>query len=130
MKFTFPEPPTPSRFLQGIAPLRTTWEYRVASIAVAAQLVIGGPVILWYWRRLPPLVPLWYSQPWGQDRLASPWFLLLPLGTSIVIYIVNLMTVVRLSAEHPTFARVLFLTSGLVSCLSVILVIRILTLVG
>ena len=130
MKFTFPKTPTPNDFLLGISPLRSTWEYRVASAAAAVQLLIGGIAILWFWRHLPPMVPLWYSRPWGEDRLVSPWFLLLPLGAAIFIYGANIAIVVRTSADHPMFARVLFLTSALVSCLSAILVIRIVTLIG
>lgn len=130
MKFTFPTTQTPERFLQGISPLRQTWEYRMATIAVISQLIIGAITILWFWRHLPPAIPIWYSRPWGEDRLASPWFLWLPLGSAVLIYIINIFAVVRFSAEHPMFARVLFLTSGLISCLSVILVIRIVTLVG
>lgn len=130
MKFTFPKTPTPTEFLLGIGPLRNTWEYRFAAITAALQLVIGSIAILWFWRQLPPAVPLWYSRPWGEDRLVSPWFLLLPLGVAIVVYAVNIAIVVRTSADHPMFARVLFLTSALVSCLSAILVVRIVTLVG
>jgi hypothetical protein len=130
MKFTFPDAPVSAHFFLGVPSLRRTWEYRVASAAVAAQLIIGITTILWFWRRLPPAVPLWYSRPWGEGRLASPWFLLLPLGTAGIIYGLNLAMIVRFSADHPMFTRVLLLTSCLISCLSVILVVRIVTLVG
>lgn len=130
MKFILPTTQTPEQFLQGIAPLRATWEYRLATIAVLAQLIIGGGAIVWFWRHLPPAIPLWYSRPWGEDRLASPWFLFVPLGASILIYGGNIVAVVRLASNHPMFARVLFLTSLLVSILSVVLVIRIVTLVS
>ncbi len=130
MKFTFPTAPVPSQFLSGIGPLRRTWEYRLASAAAASQLIIGGIAVLWSWRHLPPAVPLWYSRPWGEDRLTSPWMLMLPLGMAIIVYAINVAIVVKRSADHPMFARALFLTSILVSCLSAFLVIRIVTLVG
>ena len=130
MKFTFPTPPEPSHFFLGMGTLRRTWEYRLAYVAVIAQIVIGGLAILLYWKHLPPAVPLWYSKPWGEDRLASPWLLLLPMGIAIIVYAANMAIVVKNSAEHPMFARVLFLTSVLISCLSAFLVIRIVTLVG
>lgn len=130
MKFTFPKTPTPNEFLLGIGPLRETWEYRFASVTAVLQLLIGGGAIAWFWRQLPPAIPLWYSRPWGEDRLVSPWFLFLPLGVAIVVYAINIALVIRTSTDHPMFARVLFLASSLVSCLSAIAVVRIVTLVG
>lgn len=130
MKFTFPTNETPEKILQGIGPLRNTWEYRAASIATLIQLIIGALTLLIFWRHLPPKVPLWYSMPWGEDRLTSPWMLFLPILVSLVVYAGNIIAVVRLSADHPMFARVLFLTSLLVSILSLILVIRVVTLVN
>ena len=76
----------PQHLLQGIGLTRTTWEYRWATNAVWTQFIVGGTVIAWFWKTLPPQVPLWYSKPWGDERLASPWFLFLPLLSSIIVY--------------------------------------------
>lgn len=129
MKFTFPTN-TPTQFFREITPLKKTWEYRAATIAVITQLIIAGAAIAWFWRNLPPAIPLWYSRPWGDDRLVSPWFLLLPIGTSLLIYILNALVVVRVLSDHPMFARALYLTSVLVSVLSGFLIIRIILLVA
>ncbi len=129
MKFTLPSK-SASDMLQTISSLRGTREYRLASIAVMGQFVIGTMFILWYWRFLPPQVPLWYSQPWGEERLTSPFFLFLPLLSAAFFYIINIITVSRHVQDHPIFARVLFLTSALVSFLSVIIVVRIVTLIS
>lgn len=129
MKFTFAANQTQHYLLQGIGSLRRTWEYRTASAAVILQGILGVVTIAWSWRHLPPAVPLWYSRPWGEDRLASPWFLFLPIGTAILIYSINLIAVTRIGVNHPMFARVLFITSLLVSCLSIVLIIRIVSLV-
>lgn len=129
MKFT-PPVTLPQNLLQGIGSTRTTWEYRWATNAVWTQMIVGSMVIAWFWRSLPAQVPLWYSRPWGDERLASPWFLFLPLVSSIIVYVVNLTAVVRFAGSHPMFARVLLLTSMLISLLSGIMVIRIVTLVS
>ncbi len=125
-----PYVPLSQRLFQGIGSARTTWEYRWATNAVVSQFLIGSAVIAWYWRSLPPQVPLWYSKPWGDERLASPWFLFLPLVSAVVIYLVNLTAVVRFADNHPMFARVLLLTSILISILSGFMVIRIVTLIS
>ncbi len=128
MKFT-PPVSLPENLLQGIGSTRVTWEYRWATCAVWVQLIIGGIVLAWYWRNLPPQVPLWYSRPWGNERLASPWSLLLPLLSSVIVYSINLAAIVRFTGDHPVFTRVLLLTSVLISVLSGIIVVRIITLI-
>ena len=44
-------------------------------IAVAATVMTGG--VIWVWgKNLPPQIPLFYSLPWGEEQLASPWEIL------------------------------------------------------
>ncbi len=129
MKFILPLQ-KPGAFFQEWNSIQTTWEYRFASIAALTQFVICGIALLWFWRSLPPKIPLWYSRPWGEERLTSPFFLLLPPLTALVFYSINRMALTKSAADHPMFARVLSLTSVLVSVLSVIIVIRIVTLVS
>ncbi|MCJ7827846.1 hypothetical protein MUP65_01730 [Patescibacteria group bacterium] len=45
-----------------------------------AICLTGGLIIFIYWKRLPPEIPLFYSQPWGEAQLSSlNTFFLLPL---------------------------------------------------
>lgn len=104
-------------------------EYRYATGAVFLQGIIGAISIIWYWRILPPKIPLWYSKPWGGERLASPYFLALPIVSAITVYLINTLIVSRHVSEHPLFARALFLVSTLVSLLSVGIVVKIITLI-
>jgi len=79
---------------------------------------------------LPPLVPLWYSRPWGADQLTHPlWLFILPAG-SMALYVVNRAIGVYLTAEYLIFTQMAFLTSLLVSLLSFIAVVKILFLVS
>lgn len=116
--------------LEGVATLRGTREYRMAKSSALIQFVIGNLVIGWYWRVLPPLVPIWYSTPWGADRLASPYFLFLPPILALGIFGLNNKVIATFGVNHPLFARILYLVSSLVSALSLIIVVRIVTLVS
>jgi len=129
MKVIFPFK-NPGGIFQDLNNPHATWEYRLATIAVFTQLIIGAAALLWYWRFLPPKIPLWYSRPWGEERLTSPFFLLLPLFNSLVVYGLNQIIIVTSVHEHPMFVRVLYLTSLLISILGAIIVIRIVTLVS
>lgn len=129
MKFTFSTRKTQEEILRGIGPFRQTWQYRLATWGVIGQAIISAGALVWYWRRLPPAVPVWYSMPWGSDRLAPPWFLLLPVAASAVIYVANSVLVARTANAYPMFVRILFMTSFLVSVLGTIFVLRVITLV-
>ncbi len=115
--------------MRGIGSYRSTWHYRGATAAVIAQAVIGTGTLIWHWRLLPPQVPLWYSRPWGNDRLAEPIFLTVPILLSIIIYVSNLAAISKFAGAHPMFARILLMTSIFVSALSCVMVVRIVTLV-
>lgn len=129
MKFTLPIQKADG-LLAGLRYEDATWENRAAKIAVISQVVIGGIVLAWTWRLLPPKIPLWYSKPWGEERLVSPFFLLLPILTAFVVYLINHAMVAKSAHDHPMFARVLSLTSLLISVLSTIIIIRIVTLIS
>lgn len=96
----------------------------VALLAVASIIMIGA-----YWKMLPPLVPLWYSRPWGSDQLAPPVFLFFLPISSITIHLINLAFAMYITTEYLVFTQSLFLSSLIVSLLSFIAVIKIIFLV-
>lgn len=46
-------------------------------------------LFLVFYRKLPPEIPLFYSRPWGELQLASPWLLLILPALSLFIVIFN-----------------------------------------
>jgi hypothetical protein len=103
-------------------------------ISVVNRLVVGLTaasiaVIAWFWRFLPPLVPLWYSRPWGEDRLATPaWLFVLPAG-ALVWYAVSIIIATYVTREYLTFTQILLLTTLLGAILSFVTLVKILFLV-
>lgn len=114
----------------------------------ARDLILSSnPVILWSKRltistnilsflivgitftKLPPLLPLWYSMPWGETRLVAPiWLFILPLVT-FFIQILNLLVSLKLPDEFLLFTQLLGLTSFIVSLMSIITLVNIILLV-
>lgn len=127
MKLQFPNVRR-TDFLETTPSLRSTWTFKVSSYAVILHACISTLWLLIFWRELPPRVPLWYSRPWGTDRLVPPIYLCIPIGASILLYAINIFIANKLSLDHPIFARVLFLSSALVSIMSTIVIIRIIAL--
>jgi len=57
-------------------------------IALGLVLVMLG-LFVGFYQKLPPEVPLFYSRPWGEAQLASPWFLLTLPALSLFITVLN-----------------------------------------
>ena len=129
MKITTAAKP-PAWLFPNLGDIRLTREFQWAKRAVIIQFLIGGVVLMMYWKTIPPSIPLWYSRPWGEDRLASPYFLILPLLSAGLIYFINLTIISKVSKDHPMFARILLLTSVATSLIAVMIVTRVVLLVS
>jgi hypothetical protein len=109
--------------------VKNNWILQVVNKSVVACVVVSILFIVWRWGYLPPMVPLWYSRPWGADQLASPlWLFLLPLG-GMLIYFINLTVGMYITAQYLIFTQILFLSSLLVNVLSLVTLVKILFLV-
>lgn len=109
--------------------LSTHWVVRIANIGTLVFVGVSIIALLMVWKNLPPQVPVWYSQPWGEEQLAHPgWLFLLP-ASSIAWYATNVIFSVYMTMEYRVFAQLLFLSSLIVSFLSFLTLMHILVLV-
>jgi hypothetical protein len=109
--------------------IQNNWLIQLVTKFVAFFLIASLAAIAWKWNHLPPLIPLWYSRPWGIDQLAKPfWLFILPLG-GLLIYFMNLFIVMYVTAEYLIFTQVLFISSFIVNLLSFITLITILFII-
>lgn len=105
------------------------WFLNLVHKFILALFVLSIGILIWKWRALPPLVPIWYSRPWGASQLASPyWLLILPLA-SIAFYAVDLLVSIYVTSEYLIFTQILFLSSLIVSVLSFVALLKIIFLV-
>lgn len=96
--------------------------------AGVASTTLALAVVLLSWQKLPPDVPLFYSRPWGEEQLANPVLILLPLGLGTLALLVNL---VFASLQEDSFLkRVLILGGTTAAILLAITIIRIVLLVS
>lgn len=101
------------------------WSHKIVGFSTLLQL----SVLALAWSRLPPLVPLWYSKPWGTDQLAPPIFLsVLPL-ISMLTHLINTSIAMYITTDYLIFTQSLCLSSVIVSVLSLISIVKIIFLV-
>lgn len=76
------------------------------SLFYLSQLVtllgLGAQLALYFYKRrfLPPLVPLWYTLPWGEGQLAQPSFLLIIPGLTFILGQINSLLVWKLAKKQ------------------------------
>ncbi len=85
-------------------------------------------LIILAFSKLPPLIPLWYSKPWGPDRLAHPlWLFIFPIS-SIIWYCLDVLLAVFITREYLVFSQLLLTSSVIVSIVSFFSVIKIISI--
>lgn len=86
-------------------------------------------MLMFFWPKLPPQIPLWYSKPWGTEQLASPAFLfILPIGSGL-FYTFNYLIGKYLTHEYLIFTQSLFISSLIMSFLSFLSLLKIILII-
>lgn len=87
-------------------------------------ILIPLPYILFYYRNLPPYLPVFNQLPWGIPRLAPPWGVFFPTLISLCILIANLIFSSFLYKKTPLVSRMLAVISFIVALLTLLFVFR------
>lgn len=92
-------------------------------------LSLGCLIFMIQLRNLPPVLPLFYNRPWGEDQLAQPLSLFIFLFFGIILFLGNTYISLVVSAKNILLSRLIMWVSVLSSLLLVITIIRIIILV-
>lgn len=101
-------------------------------IAFQLGLVFGIvqiALLFYFWRRLPPQLPLFYSRPWGEEQLTSPLVILILPGLSIAIVLINLAINVFIAPKEILMRQIISITAAVFSLLCLITLAQIVRLV-
>ncbi len=104
---------------------QNTNPFRLALLLVALQFFL----IFYYFDRLPPQVPLYFSLPWGENRLSTPSNLLLFPSLGLIFLIFNSFFAGLLSEDHKLLQHTCLIISLLFSLFASLALIFILRLV-
>ncbi len=98
---------------------------RVGFLSLGLQVLILGAMF----NRLPPEVPLLYSQPYGESQLVSSWGLGLLPGFSLLIQLVSIKSAENFIETDKLLAQILSWVGGLTSLMALITLVKIMFLV-
>ena|SRR3989344_7569869 len=80
-------------------------------------------------RRLPPVVPLYYSLPWGEEQLANIIYLFIIPASAILFFSINLILSFTILKKELVLVQILMWTTVFVTLLGFITLLRIVLLV-
>lgn len=93
-----------------------------------ASLLVTSILLGIFWQKLPPQVPLFYSKPWGEQQLASPFFLALPILICLFFLVISSI-LNQLLNDYPFVKKILTYGATCASILASITIIRIIFLI-
>lgn len=99
---------------------------RLAIIFLIAQVLL----IIFSWQRLPPELPLFYSQPWGKGQLTSPTGLLLLPFLSLAVVLVNSLLLNLIPKEEKLIPKILVSATAVFGLLCLITLTKIILLIA
>lgn len=105
---------------------KTVWW---STLLATAFLVLALLLILVFYHSLPPLVPLFNQLPWGTSRLSMKSSLLLPIALAFILLIGNTVLIKYIHEQMTIRARMLSVTSLLISILTFIFTLRIIQII-
>lgn len=95
------------------------------SLQISLALVLSEIVYtLFCYPSLPPLVPLFNQLTWGEDRLGQRFEIFIPSLTALLFLTTNLILLSKLYERMPLVARILSITTLLISILSFIFTVQ------
>ena len=84
---------------------------------------------IFFYRHLPPFIPVFNQLPWGEERLWETLTIFVPILTSSLIFILNLITSTLIYKKIPLVSRMLAGTSLLIAALTFLFVIKTIILI-
>lgn len=115
-------------FITTIRKFHENWLVAISGRLTLLTNAVAFAIIGIYYRDLPQKVPLLYSMPWGEDRLAPPAALfLIPIGC-LFWHAINIMMSSYMPHRYLIFVQMLFMTSLIFSILSLISIANIISL--
>lgn len=87
-----------------------------ASFLIAIACFVATSIVLGVkYQSLPPQIPLFYSRPWGEGRLATSPFVWIVPGTILILIFINTVLISKVGVRFAT--KILALSMAITSFL-------------
>lgn len=101
------------------------WVMAGTTIVVCSSLTITAV----FYQQLPPFIPLFNQQPWGEEQLAQRLFIFLPIVLASSIFFLNILFAAYTYEQMPLISRILCMTTLFVAFFALLFIVRTLLIV-
>ncbi|MFC1727414.1 hypothetical protein ACFL0Y_02720 [Patescibacteria group bacterium] len=98
---------------------------RLSFLLLAGQLV----TLIFFYRRLPPQIPLFYSRSWGEKQLAPPLLLFLIPALSLGVTMINIFFTIIFTKNEKLVGQFLGIFSSIFNFLCLVTLLKIIFLI-
>jgi hypothetical protein len=75
-------------------------------INLATQILCLA-IMPFVWQKLPPVIPFHYSVPWGEEQLMPPVSLIVLIGVSFLLFVINTLIALFLFGKSSYLSHML-----------------------
>jgi hypothetical protein len=116
-------------FLSNLGQLWLSKAYFYPLLFSVLSIVIQATTISFYLPQLPPVVPLYYSRPWGTSQLTGPYSLFILPAFCLGGLLINSALVVLLLGKRKFLSICLMWTNVIINILSLVTLFKIVLLI-
>jgi hypothetical protein len=80
--------------------------------------------IIFYYKSLPPLLPIFNQLPWGNDRLVATLGIFIPIAVFTVIFVFNVLFAAAVYSKNPLIARIVSAVTLILSLMNFLFIVR------
>ena len=125
-------PPESQSFRKAKEEFDSLISHKQLKIAVRLSFILpilSFLILAFFWKKLPPKVPLFYTKPCGEEQLAKDFFLWLLPGLSLLLTLVNLRIASLFYKKQPFLTQLIVWCNVVVCLLTTVTLIRILLII-
>jgi len=86
-------------------------------------------LILFFWQKLPPEIPLFYSRPWGKEQLTTPFGLFILPSLSLTIILIHSAFIYFIPKEEKFISKILDVSTTVFNFLCLVTLTKIILLI-
>lgn len=87
-------------------------------------LFVALVFLLFFYRSLPPFIPVFNQLPWGEERLGDKLTIFIPLAIASTMLIGNMIFSQALYDKMPLVVRMISITTFFISFITLIFIIK------
>lgn len=108
-------------FINNVRADKLTYRGFISSFVLILLTIV---FIVFYYRNLPPYLPLFNQLPWGNERLTQTPGIFIPVALYLFIFIFNFITTSVVYTKNPLIGRIIAGTTLLIGVMNFIFIIR------